>query len=243
MSIEDYLSVYSFGGTDSSKLNTTRTSSYYLMDNMVKAFMDVHVDHDVFEIPTFALNGVMDALSKETPPRKVTVPLSWRGLKVEQKSVKSKMNNAFVSPYQDGLVKLRQDGSMYFVTNGAIFNEEMNPMVISTWLIRKLKKSNFKYKLVKPVLYVSASIFERDVDSVQKFIVGNILPTFARSTFHYDYHLYCILPTIEPFRPHVIIDDLSSLVRKIVPPTINVTDMQLRNAVLESLNHEQSFLF
>jgi len=65
MSIEDYLSVYSFGGTDSSKLNTTRTSSYYLMDNMVKAFMDVHVDHDVFEIPTFALNGVMDALSKE----------------------------------------------------------------------------------------------------------------------------------------------------------------------------------
>lgn len=121
-------------------------------------------------------------------------------------------------------------GEKYYGLPGAIFDRNMNPIMVYTVILNSIKAEeegyDVKFVVDKAIIRVSPSIYEAQ-DVVSKAIRTKIIPAISRSSF-FKFHSYCgIVDGIneEGEKPEIRIGDMSDIFCKVcTPPSLLTVD-------------------
>lgn len=204
-------------------------------------YMTIFIDKDKFEVPTFALYALnkISALFGS-----IVAKLRYVGTNSRYKTINASLRNGLSYNYKNiFLYKLPSVGDperTYYVTQGCIFDEELNPIMVLTWEIERephkdLPKT-FMYSFIKPVLRVVPEVVIYKANALERYIVNKIIPTVLNSP-------YISSPRIgnELFKegcidkPKVIIDSIPFTVKSTSTPSISTTNEELMKVALDNL--------
>lgn len=159
------------------------TSRSARIDGQVK-YLTIPLDTEVFELPTFVYNSFVSNLRDDRKfydqVDSIIVTLEEADRKGPYKTLDANMKNLLDIKFSK-LIKLEiENGGVYFVTNGAVFNEEFFPVAMMSWQLRRGKAIDdngeefINYKHIRPILRIDPICFAKN-DSVQRYIVGKLL--------------------------------------------------------------------
>lgn len=159
-----------------------------------RVYMDIPIDKELFEVPTFAFNTFINVLKDRRfednaivavlktlnkTPRYVTLSRYMKDILLED----------FIS---DRLVKLQEKKSTnefvtYYATHGAIFREDFSPIMMCSWQIKRFKDNNgnYKYDFLRPIMRIDPACYVSKSDPIERFI-ANKLPVEAFSSIIYN---------------------------------------------------------
>lgn len=149
-----------------------------------------------------------------------------------------------------GLVRLQgKDGSnihTYYGTQAALFQEDLKPLMICTWMMeqRQVKNSrgtrlvNF---LVKPIIRVAPSFFLAKQDNVGRFVFKKMIPLLMQRLIYAPslYNHPNFKHTDTTYIPSIIVESIPFQLKKIDKPSISTTNEKLRRLVLDNLEDMQ----
>lgn len=204
---------------------------------------------DKFEIPAFALDVFSSnkRMGGENPPDCIVINLRYSGSRTTYKSVDANMRNTLNARYYSSrLIKMPGIGDperVYFTTQGAVFDENYNPVMMLTWEMERVLDEvhqSYKYKFIRPVLRVKPDIVVNKYDALERYIVNKVIPTVLTLN-------YITSPSINStdiianyyasrnFKVKVIIDKIPFEVRETDKPSVSTTNEELLGIALDNL--------
>lgn len=210
----------------------------------IRKFLEVPVSKsDLIEIPTVALHkitrrgvGNIDDLDN------IVVDLFVAGQTPGYKSLEAIFKDAMLQLCgTHGLVEVKVEQShrqpeIYYMGDGAIFDKDLNPLAITTWLIRKAEHMDGWRVLHyhSPVLRIDPNCF-RKRNKMENFIVGKLLNTVTSYHPEIDYGLnpgerY----SFARYGISVIIENMPFKVLEPKVPSTTTTPEDLMNIVLQN---------
>lgn len=213
------------------------------------AYMTVPLSSDLMEVPSLALPtfGTSLPLRKCVDyPEELAIALTCKGARTTYKSMEAVVRDAFIARYNTHhLIKIpeaKDTTQKYYITQGAIFDEDFNPMAMVTWEIQKVYSDNaaFRLRFIRPILRVRPEIIINRSNSIERFIVNKLM-TNALSLYRID------IPSIngnnlfedqygQQFKAKVIIDKIPFPVKKVDVPSISTTNEELLNVALDNID-------
>lgn len=201
-------------------------------------------DGQVFEIPTFALGDIghtQDFLESDA----LVVNLERTGIKPRYKSLDARIRDGFTINFNTcKLWCLGLEGSperMYYITQGAIFDWNLNPIMMLTWQVemRHEEDGSTTLNLVKPVMRVVPHLFVDKTDAVQRYICGKMLTTALGMGILYRLWISGCPSWLKigegPYRVKVEIDYMPFSLKAVEAPWVSTTNYELRNIALDHM--------
>lgn len=214
-------------------------------------FMIVPINEDTFEIPTFLLNKFINIVDKdyENNVDAIVVDLNYLNQKSGYKSIDSCIREVISTNFEKAhLIKIADVGDhfkSYYGTQGAIFNSDFFPLMMMSWIMKKVPKednsSSFEYKFYKPILRVSPEVFINKDDSVQRYIINKIVSEVLSIDCIACPHIYSsnrfnIDSICHSFKAKVEIEHCPFVFKKTDTPSISTTDEELLNTVINNID-------
>ena len=199
-----------------------------------------------FELPLLTLdslrgiiNSVYDGVENVLNTDSLIVPLEVNNIRTYYKSLERNLVDVLRMSTINGLYKIvidEENGVFYYATRGAIFDKELNPIMICSWKVTSkefLWEGEIKQQLefTRPVLRIDANCFTSQKNAMER-LVSKKIPTL-------------VLPMLlqDPFTaaectssPEVIIEDFHSSkfpfkIREVFPPSMSVRDKEFFDVV------------
>lgn len=214
-------------------------------------FMIVPINEDTFEIPTFLLNKFINIVDKdyENNVDAIIVDLNYLYQKSSYKSIDSCIREVISTNFERArLIKIADVGDhfkSYYGTQGAIFNSDFSPLMMMSWIMKKVPKEDdssfFEYKFYKPILRVSPEVFINKDDSVQRYIINKIVSEVLNIGCIACPHIYSsdrfnINSMSHSFKAKVEIEPCPFVFKKTDIPSISTTDEELLNTVINNID-------
>ena len=148
--------------------------------NLPKLHMEIPINKKRFEVPTFAWDAFMKVIKRRLfDYDSIVVPLTSYDRIPRYKTMDRYMRDIILCDYSNNkLVKLdikRFDKEIrpYFGCHGAIFAEDLYPLMICSWEIKRGIGENGlpSFTFVKPILRVSPECFLCQDDAMKRWIV------------------------------------------------------------------------
>lgn len=213
--------------------------------NTVK-YMEIPVSENQFELPLFAFSTFQWASDTVDA---IVVSLNTKGRHSSYKSFERAMIDCLSEKYsstrlavQD--VKQGNDVIRYYCTQGAIFDDEFNPIMMCSLLVGKEineesgNPTGF-YEYIRPVIRFSPNVFTMKGNPMERFMSGKLLSTFLADSLPipdtYDsprIHRSSILNR----EAKVIIDKIPFSVHSADVPSISTTNEDLLNIVASHID-------
>ena len=213
--------------------------------NTVK-YMEIPVGGDEFELPLFAFSTFQWASDTVDA---IVVSLSTKGCHSSYKSFERAMIDCLNEKYSSSKlivqdVKQGNDVIRYYCTQGAIFDDEFNPIMICSLLIGKEINEDSGnptgfYKYIRPVIRFSPKIFTIKGNPMERFMSGKLLNTFLADILPIpnDYNSPRMHRTsIFNKEAKVIIDKIPFSVHSADVPSISTTNEDLLNIVASHID-------
>lgn len=129
--------------------------------------------------------------------------------------------------------KKKDSQVIYYGTNGALFDEDFNPLMVSCWKVKtELKDGKYDIVSKSPIVWVSPSIWQGTNDNVQRMIMKKFVPALFEtevSWVHYD-----------PYKPYysinLVIGECPFNVSKVNTPSVQTTDEELKSIVIDNID-------
>lgn len=214
-------------------------------------FMIVPINEDTFEIPTFLLNKFINIVNidYENNVDAIVVDLNYLYQRSGYKSIDSCIRKVVSTSFEKArLIKIADVGDhfkSYYGTQGAIFNSDFSPLMMMSWIMKKVPKeddsSSFEYKFYKPILRVSPEVFINKDDSVQRYIINKVVSGVLNIDCIACPHIYSsdrfnIDSMCHSFKAKVEIEHCPFVFKKTDIPSISTTDEELLNTVINNID-------
>lgn len=212
-------------------------------------YMEIPITGDIFEVPAFALHAFQ---SKDMFFDKdlIVARLECIGVKSNYKSLAVSIRDTIESSFKNNsLAKIATVGDpqrTYYGTQGAIFDENYNPVMLATWEIKKVHSKecaqSFQYMFTRPILRVVPEVVINKYNTVERYIVNKIIPTalslnyittpVMRNTSN------IFLPTYygNSSKVKIIIDKFPFSLKEPDTPSISTTNSSLLHVAMEHID-------
>lgn len=226
------------------------SGGYTVSDADVKSkYMVIPTDKETFEVPVFALY----AFDKENPnPNAVfdgiIIKLNYVGVRNYYKTldaaVRDRLTSAFSCSRLTRLPLVGDPERAYYITQGAIFDEDFNPVMMLTWEICKKPRSNsiqaFDYMFVKPILRIIPEVVINKSNALERYIVNKIMPAtlsiYSVSRPHIDSTSFAVSnSSYSTYKPRVVIEKIPFEIKETDVPSISTTNEDLMKVALDNL--------
>lgn len=207
-------------------------------------YMEIPINGQAFEVPLFAMSSFNRILEGGVSADVITVYIKTIGNVPRYKSVDRYMRDILVNRYSSKLIVLKvaqgNETITYYGTAGAVFDEHFSPIMLCTWKIEKIFHDGlgYRFKFIRPILYIEPSIFLTKKDPMEKYIVNKIFPECLKLELS-DYRTFnCINFPEESngLTVKVEVDKMPFNTRKVSVPSISTTNQQLLQAALDHID-------
>ena len=214
------------------------------------SYMLIPVTGDNIEIPTmtmFSLPTLENKILQKEPIDALAVNLNNNGGYSTFKSVSASIRDAFTVLYKNAhlrkLVTVGDPEKTYYGTYGAIFDENFKPIVMLSWELKKIYRDDeqdpFRYKFISPILRVAPEVFINKSNTVERFIINQIIPTalsitylsspiFPRSIIYESNSGNC--------KVKVLIEKIPFIIKETDVPSISTTNEELLGTALNYID-------
>lgn len=214
------------------------------------SYMLIPVTGDNIEIPTmamFSLPKLENKILQKELIDALVVNLNNNGGYSTFKSVSASIRDAFTVLYKNAhlrkLITVGDPEKTYYGTYGAIFDENFKPVVMLSWELKKIYRDDeqdpFRYKFVRPVLRVAPEVFINKSNTVERFIINQIIPTalsinylsspiFHRSMIYESNSGNC--------KVKVLIEKIPFIIKETDVPSVSTTNEELLDTALNYID-------
>ena len=244
LSVEDIFSGYNFG------------TSYYLRDSYRSdsKYMEIPINDSVFEIPTFALNCLLDQATNRSPnlPDAIVVKLDTLGKIPRYKSLDRFMQDVMLAEFMDSrLIKLNvkngDDFLEFYGTQGAVFNRDFEPLMICLWQMERERLSPedargnsgclCRYKALKPIVRINPEVVLNKSNPMERWIAGKMLTNSLKAHIRMNHILHSLVTYDAdlPLHPVVEICESPFIIRETDTPSVSTTNEQLLQVAIDHI--------
>lgn len=214
------------------------------------SYMLIPVTGDNIEIPTmamFSLPTLENKILQKEPIDALVVNLNNNGGYSSFKSVSASIRDAFTVLYKNAhlrkLVTVGDPEKTYYGTYGAIFDENFKPIVMLSWELKKIYRDDeqdpFRYKFISPILRVAPEVFINKSNTVERFIINQILPTALSITYLSSpiFHRSMIYESNSGnCKVKVLIEKIPFIIKETDVPSISTTNEELLGTALNYID-------
>lgn len=205
------------------------------------AFMPVPIDQEIIRLPVFILSSLANLGRSLTVPGADTlvVGLECMGAFTSYKSVDSNVRNILNSDFYKNRLARIDSLKTYFGTQGAVFDEDFNPVMLMYWEIgRTLGNTTpavIHYDFLKPVLWVSPQVVISKSDPVERYIINRIVPTvLSLNGISAPRMVTCFGNTaFKDFQPSVIMGCCPFAIKETEAPSVSTSNSELLQIALD----------
>lgn len=214
------------------------------------SYMLIPVTGDSIEIPTmamFSLPTLENKILQKEPIDALAVNLNNNGGYSTFKSVSASIRDAFTVLYKNAhlrkLVTVGDPEKTYYGTYGAIFDENFKPIVMLSWELKKIYRDDeqdpFRYKFVRPILRITPEVFINKSNTVERFIINQIIPTALSITYLSSpiFHRSMIYEINSGnCKVKVLIEKIPFIIKETDVPSISTTNEELLDTALNYID-------
>lgn len=216
------------------------------------SYMLIPVTGDNIEIPTMAMYSLPTLENKilqKEPIDALVVNLNNSGGYSSFKSVSASIRDAFTVLYKNAhlrkLVTVGDPEKTYYGTYGAIFDENFKPIVMLSWELKKIYRDDeqdpFRYKFIRPILRVAPEVFINKSNTVERFIINQIIPTALSITYLSSPEFYnCKIYDSNSYncntKVKVLIEKIPFIIKEADVPSISTTNEELLGTALNYID-------
>lgn len=214
------------------------------------SYMLIPVTGDNIEIPTmamFSLPTLENKILQKESIDALAVNLNNNGGYSIFKSVSASIRDAFTVLYKNAhlrkLVTVGDPEKTYYGTYGAIFDENFKPIVMLSWELKKIYRDDeqdpFRYKFISPILRVAPEVFINKSNTVERFIINQIIPTALSITYLSSpiFHRSMIYESNSGnCKVKVLIEKIPYIIKETDVPSISTTNEELLGTALNYID-------
>lgn len=214
------------------------------------SYMLIPVTGDNIEIPTmaiFSLPTLENKILQKEPIDALVVNLNNNGGYSTFKSVSASIRDAFTVLYKNAylrkLVTVGDPEKTYYGTYGAIFDENFKPVVMLSWELEKIYRDDelrpYKYKFIRPILRVAPEVFINKSNTVERFIINQIIPTALSITYLSSpiFHRSMIYESNSGnCKVKVLIEKIPFIIKETDVPSVSTTNEELLDTALNYID-------
>ncbi len=216
------------------------------------SYMLIPVTGDSIEIPTmtmYSLPTLENKILQKEPTDALVVNLNNNGGYSSFKSASASIRDAFTVLYKNAhlrrLVTVGDPEKTYYGTYGAIFDENFKPIVMLSWELKKIYRDDeqdpFRYKFTRPVLRVAPEVFINKSNTVERFIINQIIPTalsinYLSSPSCHRSVIYESNSTNCNKKVKVLIEKIPFIIKETDVPSISTTNEKLLDTALNYID-------
>ncbi len=216
------------------------------------SYMLIPVTGDSIEIPTmtmYSLPTLENKILQKEPIDALVVNLNNNGGYSSFKSASASIRDAFTVLYKNAhlrkLVTVGDPEKTYYGTYGVIFDENFKPIVMLSWELEKVYRDDeqvpFRYKFIRPILRVAPEVFINKSNTVERFIINQIIPTalsinYLSSPSCYRSVIYESNSTNCNTKVKVLIEKIPFIIKETDVPSISTTNEELLGTALNYID-------
>lgn len=237
---------YCFECVAAGTYNISRSTSF----TDKSSYMLIPVTGDNIEIPTmamFSLPTLENKILQKESIDALAVNLNNNGGYSTFKSVSASIRDAFTVLYKNArlrkLVTVGDPEKTYYGTYGAIFDENFKPIVMLSWKLEKIYRDDelrsFRYKFIRPVLRVAPEVFINKSNTVERFIINQIIPTALSINYLSSpiFHRSMVYESnSDNCKAQVLIEKIPFIIKETDVPSISTTNEELLGTALNYID-------
>lgn len=144
-----------------------------------KNFMIIPVNKDKIEIPAFALDEFVYYAEEKQSVDVFIARLECQNYKTTYTTVDSIVREIICEDPDKKLIKMCIPGydSLYYGTKGAIFNKDLKPLMMMSWVFNKEKdaEGNDVFSFERPVVRINPDCYVSQSNSLERYISKKII--------------------------------------------------------------------
>lgn len=210
-------------------------------------YMVIPISEKPMEIPTFVLSQFETDFRLIHGRDALIVTLKHLGKNTNYKTLDASLRDSLTSTYtNDYLIKLpnvKDTTRKYYVTCGAIFDENFKPIMMQSWEAKKAlsDKATAYYDFLRPILRISPEVFINKSNSIERYIINKIVPTalslnFIGAPAAHGHDLFMGDNLGKRFKAKVVIDKIPFEIKSVNVPSISTTNEELLNIALDNID-------
>ena len=189
---------------------------------------------DTFELPVFALDAFSKNIEKHPDMDMLVAPLYSMGTKPNYVTLNRYMKDVLIECNDTHLIELGIPGDppfKYYGTHGAVFDENLKPVMICSWqILRKPSTSEerlYDYFFERPLIRISPDCFQAQSNPMERFIakkfpmeilsIRRVNPQIPESPIRYS----------GSYNIKIEIDVSPFILKQVKYPSVSVTDNDL----------------
>lgn len=220
--------------------------------NNIIRYLEIPIQQDIFEVPLFVLNTFIELVTSGSASdiEAIVTCLITQNRISYYKTFNRSMNDLLNESYRNSRLVRMEVGSgenkvLYYVTRGAVFDREFNPIMIATWQIRKYlinvedSKWVYKYEFIKPVVHIDPDTFLTKGDQMRRFICNKLANTCLEERMNYpdaDSFHFVEKGRHESISVKIDIDDIPFNILDTDIPSVSTTNKQLLQLAIDHID-------
>lgn len=161
------------------------------INQKITKYLEIPLTGEYMEVPVFAYQSFLNVSSD---PDKIVAVLEYAGRIMDYKTLEPNMKYALFSDFEHcRLVKVNvsfhNETFPYYVTYGAVFDKDFNPVMMCSWLLHRLKENlteESSFEVVRPILRIDPQCFIENTNPIQKFIISKVTPAILTEKMYYS---------------------------------------------------------
>lgn len=216
----------------------------FLWQERKSRYLTISLDTEEIELPLF----VVDALHT-TVYQNNNINLDSDNLVVEihtsskcgtYKTIDANIRQIIGASFINSLTKitLKDSSTVYYGTYGALFDKDLNPLMMLIWKVKRTPLDNLKedsrewFTPIRPIIRVSPRIAQKE-NSMERYIFNKIITEgLTLNNFEGIYSDIFYYSPQKTFSTQVIIDEFPFLISDPATPSISTTNKELIDTAL-----------
>lgn len=208
-------------------------------------YLTIPFDTKEIELPLFVVN----ALHTTIYPKGDNINLDSTNLVVEMhtssklgpyKTMDANIRQIIGTSFTNSLMKitLKDSSTVYYGTYGALFDKDLNPLMMLIWKVKRTPPNNLKedstawFTPIKPIIRVSSRIIQKE-NPMERYIFNKIITEgLALNNLEGIYSDIFYYSPQKTFSTQVIIDEFPFLISDPATPSISTTNKELIDTAL-----------
>lgn len=238
-SLESVIESIFYGNHSHSQLDRWNYRHNSITPTTSKVYMEIPINSDVFELPLLAYEAFLQTLKRHMECDTLTAQIFACNQSSSYKSLDAIMRDVLSTRFSRHLCEVMIPGSpnKYYATFGAVFDANLNPLMMLSWILEKKQdgEGRIKYHYKRPLLRLNPYPCIDKRDTLQRWLSGKMLTT-SLNTMIYTPYQYDLDDYLEQNRSYsnrdgyqikVEIDECPFILRTPEVPSISVTNKGL----------------
>lgn len=216
----------------------------FLWQERKSRYLTIPLDTEEIELPLFVVNALHTTIYQNN-----NINLDSANLVVEMhtsskcgtyKTIDANIRQIIGASFINSLTKitLKDSSTVYYGTYGALFDKDLNPLMMLIWKVKRTPPDNLKegskewFTPIRPIIRVSPRIAQKE-NSMERYIFNKIITEgLTLNNFEGIYSDIFYYSPQKTFSTQVIIDEFPFLISDPATPSISTTNKELIDTAL-----------